>query len=144
MESAKTAICFDRATLAVAQSFVTQDDLCRTKWPFSQQFHSSNRPNGTESKKKPHQRCTPYIMPHNATFIYICYNSYRHPKCFTSPYVPGSRSEGVKGCNFLLCYCFHFRWGRRFPPNLKITPYFTFQSSWKHLIWEVFFGKWLP
>lgn len=61
------------------------------------------------------QRFEPYLMPHTATFIYICYNRYPHPKCFTSPYVPGSGTQDANGRNFLnICYRLQFRWCRRF------------------------------
>lgn len=47
------------------------------------------------------QRFEPYLMPHAATFIYICYSRYPRPRCFTSPCVPGGGSQDPNGRNFL-------------------------------------------
>lgn len=86
---------------------------------------------------------------HDATYCNFYLHLLQQKAPFKVLYIPiCSRQQVWRGkwmqFPYTVCYCFHFRWCRRLASNLKITLYLTFQSWWRHLIWEVFFGKWWP
>lgn len=77
MESAKTAICLDRVGSCIKLFYTgwfMQDNMTLL-WTVSlQQPSKRDTIAPPPPKKKTLQRFAPYMMPHIATFIYICHN----------------------------------------------------------------------